>query len=150
MPISSLFESKSLKNCGKSSGFVWKICPQEVPRVIRLSFGAGPSGSSDYHPDHPFGLSTAPFLPHFRVIYSVLGQVFFSLADLMKATCHDITKCELLRSFLFGFVAHFSCHLRGVLTVYILSTHTSEFKYIYIYLFIFLDALASLDLLIAN
>ena len=33
---------KSLTNTGKSSGFSGKTCPWEVPRVIRLSFGAAP------------------------------------------------------------------------------------------------------------
>ena len=39
---SSVFEAQSLTNSEKSSGIVWKICPREVPWVIRLSLGAAP------------------------------------------------------------------------------------------------------------
>ena len=41
---SSVFEAQSLTNSEKSSGIVWKICPREVPRVIRLSLGTAPLG----------------------------------------------------------------------------------------------------------
>ena len=41
---SSVFEAQNLPNSEKSSGFVWKICAQEVPWVIKLSLGAAPLG----------------------------------------------------------------------------------------------------------
>ena len=64
---SSLFLSKSLKNSGKYSVVVWKICPREFPRVIRLSLGAAPLGKvwwpsripkGQIFPDSHCGLST--------------------------------------------------------------------------------------------
>ena len=39
---SSVFEAQSLTYSGKAIGNVWKICPQEIPQVIRLSLGAAP------------------------------------------------------------------------------------------------------------
>ena len=37
-----VFEAQSPTNSGQFLGIVWKICPREVPWVIKLSLGAAP------------------------------------------------------------------------------------------------------------